>query len=170
MNIKFNRTKIGTSANYIELESNIKAKSKVTSRISSSFELSANVRAKSKVISNYERVQECVSKTIVKSKQNSNYVKVQFTNATLKSSSKQTANYNAYEIKEVNLSNLSFEPSDVIEIDFENYTITKNKENILDKFEGDFFKLAPGENTIIYTDDAEERKVFVQSTHTNYYL
>lgn len=62
-------------------------------------------------------------------------------------------------VESLSLNNLGFKPSDVIEIDLDNYYITHNGVDITYKMAGSFFRLYAGINTVKWKDNVNERKV-----------
>lgn len=74
------------------------------------------------------------------------------------------------EIMEFTGSGFAFKPGDIIEIDLCNYYATQNGVNIMDKFNGTFFRFYPGDNTLIWQDDKTARRIESKIRYQNKYL
>lgn len=170
--IKFNTGKFNTKQEAITLSCKFKINSKVKGDITFSTRISAKSKSNTKCNVTYVRVRKITpNKVQIETKCNITYVRVRNPKPTkVKINSKVKSTYKAYEVKKLIFNNAGFEPGDIIEIDNKNYSVTKNKENILDLTNCEFFNLNPDKNVIIYKDDVSERKIQVTSIHTNYYL
>ncbi len=62
------------------------------------------------------------------------------------------------------------EPGDIIVIDTERKTITRNSANFLFFFSGDFFNLIPGENIIQYRDSIVSRQLNLEISYRKRYV
>lgn len=66
--------------------------------------------------------------------------------------------------------NGGFAPGDRLVIDTRKQTVTLNGINVLHLFDGDFFELAFGTNSIKYTDNEAARNILTRITHRDRYL
>ncbi|MEC0167847.1 phage distal tail protein [Paenibacillus graminis] len=66
--------------------------------------------------------------------------------------------------------NGNFAPGDHLVIDTRKQTVTLNGVNVLHLFDGDFFDLAYGLNTLTYKDAESSRNILTRITHRDRYL
>lgn len=170
--IKFNTGKFNTKQEAITLSCKYKINSKVKANLTFSTKISAKSKSNTKCNVTYVRVRKITpNKVQIETKCNIKYVRIRkISLVKVKIKTKVKATYKAYEVKKLTFTNAGFEPGDIIEIDNKNFSVTKNKENILDLTNCEFFNLNPDKNVIIYKDDISVRKIQVTSIHTNYYL
>lgn len=170
--IKFNTGKFNTKQDALTLSCKYKINSKVKVNLTFLTKISAKSKSDTKCNFTYVRVRKITpNKVQIETKCNITYVRVRNPKPNkVKIYSKVNADYKAYEVKKLIFENAGFEPGDIIEIDNKHFSTTKNKENILNLTNCEFFNLNPDSNIIIYKDDVAERKIQVTSIHTNYYL
>lgn len=75
-----------------------------------------------------------------------------------------TGNLRRLKIEKISFTG-EFKTGDTIIIDTDKFTVMLNGENALHLIEGDFFKLQPGENIMIYTDTESTRTVQIQTQY-----
>lgn len=98
-----------------------------------------------------------------------NYVRERLFNANMHGVANVYANANRYTIKMLEFTG-DLLPGDMIVIDMDRMTVTKNSENALKYFEGDFFELAPEWNEIAYKDNEQSRNVVLVTRYKDRWL
>jgi hypothetical protein len=74
------------------------------------------------------------------------------------------------QIEYLTISGISFRPGDVIVIDLNNFFVTLNGVDITYKVDGNFFEFYAGENTLIWNDNVNLRKVKMEVLYQNKFL
>jgi len=73
-------------------------------------------------------------------------------------------------VEVISFEGLNFSPGDIIQIDLCNQYAEMNGINIMDKWSGDFFKLYPNNNLLIWHDDINKRAIEMRIRYQNRYL
>lgn len=58
-------------------------------------------------------------------------------------------------------------PGEELEIDMKAGTVKINGKNVLDNVEGAYFKLSPGSNSVVYSDESTSRNLSVKIVNNN---
>ncbi|GIQ63726.1 hypothetical protein PACILC2_22940 [Paenibacillus cisolokensis] len=95
------------------------------------------------------------------------YVRERFGNATFNGVATFTADGGRYRVEYIEITG-GFAPGDKIVIDTKKLKVTKN--GVIAPYNGDFFEINPGTNTIIYTDPATSRNVKLRLTHRDRFM
>ena len=77
---------------------------------------------------------------------------------------------NVVAVEIISITDINFLPGDMLEIDLCNYYAALNGHNIMDKLAGDFFRLYPGKNVIVWQDNKGSRRVEIKTQYQNKYL
>lgn len=100
---------------------------------------------------------------------NANYIRERLFKANMHGVANMYADANRYTIKRLEYTG-DLLPGDMIVIDMDRMTVTKNNENALKYFEGDFFELAPDWNEIGYKDNEQSRNVVLVTRYKDRWL
>lgn len=97
------------------------------------------------------------------------YIRERLFNANMHGVANLYANFNRYTIRKLEYTG-DVLPGDMIVIDMDRMTVTKNTVNALKYFEGDFFELAPSHNELIYSDNEQSRNVVLVTRYKDRWL
>lgn len=90
--------------------------------------------------------------------------------AVLQSEAFMTAHPHIIGVEIISFHGLVFKPGDTVTIDLCNYYAEQNGQNIMDKYNGTFFRLYAGDNVITWSDNVSTRKIEMKITYKNRFL